>query len=378
MKVVFLIKEVDYSGAPKMLVWVANQMENAGHNVTIMAMYSDKCLQPIGDNVRFISLGLSQSRNRAVRNTIGMVKAVGTVHKAMKKESPDVVVTFLDSVGYVYMLKNKFSTKYKVLASERSDPYAQRGLTGKIRQKLFSLADAIVFQTEGARDFFGKNKKIQSKSCVIPNPIIPKVKSEKLPIVEFNGRDNRIVSVGRLALRQKRHDVMIDAFKIVHDKHPEITLHIYGDGADKEKIQNYINEKGLSNSVFLMGRTDNVERDIYNAKAFLLTSDFEGIPNALIEAMLAGVPSVSTDCSPGGASLLINNEKNGLLVPCGDVDAISNGIVQLVENAELSNRVSQNAPLILNQFSEECVREMWFRCFERIEKKDCRNEEIEA
>lgn len=363
MRIVFLTTVLDYSGAPKMMAWVANQMHRQGHSVKILAMYSDKCMQPLYNGVEFSSLGLPWSKSRIVRNTVGIMKAVNAVHKALKKDAPDIVVTFLDTVGYMYILKNCFTRKYKIIASERADPYAHKGIVGKIRHKLMSFADVIVFQTEGAKNFFAKDKKIQKKSVVIPNPIIPKSAASKVAPVAYSERDNRIVSVGRLDMRQKRYDVMIEAFKIVNNKHPEMELHIYGDGPDKERIQSIIDSCGLDKCAFLRGRTDNVEGEIQKARAFVLTSDFEGIPNALIEAMLAGVPVVATDCSPGGAALLIRDNENGFLVPRRDVNEIANKILLLTENSDVADDFSSKSPDILNKFSEAQISPLWGNLF---------------
>ncbi len=364
MRIVFLIKALDYSGAPKMLAWVANQMHRQGHSVKICSMYSDEIMQPLDEGIEFSYLNLSKSKSRVVRNTLDMIKSVHAVSKFMKKESPDVIVTFLDSVGYMYILKNRFSKKFKIVASERSDPYAYKGFVGKIRHKLIGMADYVVFQTEGAREFYAYNQKLQNKSTVIPNPIIPKNSLNSIPKVTYKERDNRIVSVGRLDMKQKRYDVMIEAFEKVHKKHPELELHIYGDGQDKDKVKEIINSRGLQNSVILRGRTDKVEGEIYNAKAFVMTSDYEGIPNALIEAMLSGVPCVTTDCSPGGAALLVENEKNGLLVPRGDFKAVSDAIITLVENEKLSEELSDKSPLVADRFSEQVISQCWKNCFE--------------
>ena len=86
MRIVFLTTVLDYSGAPKMMAWVANQMHRQGHSVKILAMYSDKCMQPLDDGVEFSCLGLPRSKSRIVRNTVGIMKAVNAVHKALKKD----------------------------------------------------------------------------------------------------------------------------------------------------------------------------------------------------------------------------------------------------------------------------------------------------
>ena len=120
-----------------------------------------------------------------------------------------------------------------------------------------------------------------------------------------------------------------------------------------------IDSIGLTGSAVLAGRTNNVFEDIYKAKAFVLSSDFEGIPNALIESMSIGVPSVSTDCSPGGAALLIKNGENGYIVPRGDAAALAEKLSVVVDSKEVSERFSTNSVFISETFSEATIADAW-------------------
>jgi glycosyltransferase involved in cell wall biosynthesis len=141
-----------------------------------------------------------------------------------------------------------------------------------------------------------------------------------------------------------------------------------GDGADKAKIQELIDQAGLSDCATLAGRVDDVEGAIVNARAFALSSDFEGIPNALIEALSVGVPSVATDCSPGGAALLIKDGENGFIVPRGDAKALAEKLAILVDDKETSERFAANGPAIAEEFAEEKIADMWEDYFKRLVK----------
>lgn len=361
MRLIFAIPRLSYSGAPKMMAWVANQMAARGHEVHLITFYSEEQARILHENVTMCSLKVVQSKNRLVRNTTGMLKTIARLHTMVKTLKPDVVVTFLDSVGYVYLPICRFFTKAKIIASERVDPYAYRGKIARIRFALMRFAHGTVFQTPGAQCFFEKRRKIFKNSVVIPNPVILSTKAANMQkcIPSFLERDKRIVTVGRLSLHQKRQDVMLDAFKLFHEKNPEYTLVIYGGGQDGSKIQAMIDERGLSDCAVLAGITDRVEEMIFHAAAFVLTSDFEGIPNALIEAMSIGVPSVSTDCSPGGAALLIRDGENGFLVPCGDAEAIAEKLSVLVCDSKTADLFSQTSPLIANDLAESIIADKW-------------------
>jgi len=369
MRILLTIPRLKYSGAPKMLAWIANQMAKKGHEVHLVTFFSEEQARVLEDSINVHSLKITQSTSRLARNTMGMLKTVYRLHKTVKQIKPDIVVSFLDSVGYVYLPIGYFFTKAKYVVSERVDPYSYRGKSSKIRFSLMKYAHSAVFQTEGAQKFFEKTyPKIYNNSTVIPNPVVVNetVREMQGRIPSYDEREKRIVTVGRLSLRQKRQDVLLEAFKMFHEKHPDYKLEIYGDGEDGGRIGAMIDEMGMSDIVSLAGRTNEVEKAIFNAAAFVLTSDFEGIPNALIEAMSIGVPSVSTDCSPGGASLLINDGENGFVVPCSDAKAIAEKLSIVVCDAEISDRFSKNSPAITDKFSEDEIADNWEKYFFRI------------
>jgi len=358
-----LTHRLSYSGAPKMLAWIANQMSQRGHEVHVISYFTSEQMQQLDEKVIFHCLQVKQNRSRLVRNSVEMARVQYKLLKILNHLAPDMIVAFSISGSFVFLGLNRMFGKHKVIISERADPYAYRGIIARIRFKLMGCADGVVFQTEGAQTFYnGKNEKIRKVSVVIPNPVIIKdVVKQNISHFQFafENRDNRVVTVGRLSLAQKRQDVLLEAFAIVRKTYPELTLTIYGDGTDKEKIQVLINRLGLDDCVKLAGVTSNVEEEICSARVFVLTSDFEGIPNALIEALSIGVPCVSTKCSPGGAEVLIKDGENGFLVPCGDTLALADRILELVQNKNVSGRFSKEGPKIAEKFSKEKIADMW-------------------
>ena len=371
MKILFTIPTLTYSGAPKMMAWVANQMAARGHEVRFVAFFSDEQARALHEKIEMRSLNVTRSKSRLARNTTKMAQALWRLHRTVKKEKPDVVVTFLDSVGSMYLPIARFFTKCKTVASERVDPYTYRGKMAQARFYLMRFADGTVFQTEGARRFFKERKRIYDNSAVIPNPVVIGEKTRALrgDAPTFEERDDRVVTVGRLSLTQKRQDVLLDAFKIVAETRPELKLVIYGDGPDKGKIQELIDQKGLAERATLAGRVDGVENAIFNARAFALSSDFEGIPNALIEAMALGLPCIATDCPAGGPASLIETERNGLLVPVGDPRAMTRAMCRLADDAALADRLGENAAKIRTRLDANTVAQQWRTYLERVIKQ---------
>lgn len=363
MRIVFLFSALGHSGAPKMLAWVAKQMAKRGHDVHIITFFASGQEQLLlNELVSFHCLNVHRSGSRIGRNSVDMAKTQCRLLRKLKQLRPDGIVSFNISGTYVHLVLNKLFGRYPVIFSERTDPNIHKGARKKLFTMLMGCASGTVFQTQGARSCFPG--KIYENSVVIPNPAVVKPGvAEKLPryLHTYENRDNRIVSVGRLSIRQKRQDILLEAFRLVHEKHPEMQLVLYGDGEDKEKVCALAAEKGLSDSVVLAGNTKQVEEDICSARAFVLTSDYEGIPNALIEAMSVGVPCVSTDCSPGGAALLIQDGENGFLVPCADAHAVAEKLMQLIENPQISDRFATEGPKITETLSEDRIAGLWER-----------------
>ena len=145
-------------------------------------------------------------------------------------------------------------------------------------------------------------------------------------------------------------------------------LKLYGKGNDEEKINEWAKEKGIIDKIKFMGLTSHPMQDIVNDGIFLITSDFEGISNSLLEAMAVGLPCVSTDHTPGGARLLIQDHENGLLAPIGDSHALAKALCEFAENSDLAIKCGENAKDVLIRFSPERIIDMWEDYIKKLAK----------
>ena len=200
----------------------------------------------------------------------------------------------------------------KVLFAERGDPFDKKDYNLYLRLLRYfanKRINGFVFQSNGAMSCFGNSVKM--KSTVIPNSIYIK----NIAAYSFLGnRDKVIVNVGRLH-PQKNQNLLIEAFSKIASNYPEYNLVIFGDGELQCVLEAKIRNLNLSTRVKILPPTKDIFSKIYRASIFVLSSDFEGMPNALMEAMALGIPSISTDCSPGGARDLIVEGKNGWITP---------------------------------------------------------------
>ena len=252
----------------------------------------------------------------------------------------------------------------KVVGSERCNPYRDfRGKMEKLIYWMTPLLDGCVFQTKGAGMFYPTS--LRRKSTVIPNGVSFGVRPQQEP---YTAREKSIIVIGRIT-RQKRHDLMIQAFSQFHKDYPEYRLTILGKGEDQEKLLTQIRENGLEPFVTLLGFQKNVGDFLTRSRMFVLTSDFEGMPNVLLEAMACGCACISTDCD-FGPSELIEDGENGLLVRVGDADAICQAMCRIAEDDALGTRFSENAQKINETHSMDVIAEQYHNYLSAVVKGD--------
>ena len=352
-RILFVTDTFGYGGAEKQLAFVAEGLIARGLNVGICNL-----------NIRGEHEGQRAIDSRvemfvsdiAYRNTIlSNYDFSAFIFKTAKTFHADLIVGF-KQLGCYAVLVGKL-LHIPAIISERADPYrAYENANFPLRIKLWLTNHAAggVFQTAAAQLFY--SKKLQEKGVVIPNPIfVPKA----LPEIDYSLRPKTVVSLGRIDNHQKRLDVMLDAFSIFHSSHPDYLLKIYGNGEDEDLIKQWIIEKGLSQCVMMMGVSHNSLNDLSKEGIFLITSDFEGISNSLLEAMACGLPVVSTDHTPGGARMLINDGENGLLTPIGDVDALARSLALFADDSKLAESCGRNAKEVLIRFAPSHILDMW-------------------
>lgn len=344
----FVAPHIGYGGAEKNFIGIANYAANNGYRVFLLTEEGQENVRQIDPAIIQMTAKLDPDARLAKK----YFQAITAVKKALKESHADAVISFVELWRSACVIATR-GTQTKCIVSERVDPYTRSGRFNKVIFSIFSMADGFVFQTEQARDFF--SNKVRKRGVVIPNPVFPED-----CLQEYTGKKkNIVVSIARLDLKQKRQDLIINAFKLIYSKYPDLELYLYGDGKDRESIEKQIADLGLEGRVFLKGVTHDVYQSLGEAEMMVLASDYEGIPNAIIESMCVGVPVVSTKCSPGGAEFLIEDGKNGLLVDRGDYHGLAKAMERLLDDPTLNRTIAMEGLKIKNRLSCDIILPRW-------------------
>lgn len=335
-------------GAERQITLLANVMAKRGHEVhfLVLSEFSDR--YSINKNV--IIHDLTSAENNIIHPIIGRYKSLKKKYKEIR---PDITIHYNLQSAYLTLAMSK-KLYSKAIYSERGDPYDKEysGLLGLIRDWTVKMMDGLVFQSEGARDFFDDS--VKDKSIVIHNSVEVPIDKYPVPCI----RTKRIVSAGRLH-EQKNYRLLIDAFAMIANEFYEYELVIYGNGDLREELQAQINRLNLAGRISLMPACNDIWEKIRDASLFVLSSDYEGMPNALMEAMALGIPSISTDCRPGGARTLIENGVNGFIVPLRDVDSLANMMAYVLTNPQVAETISKGGCEIAFTHDEKSTFDKW-------------------
>lgn len=346
--ITFVIGGMSRGGAERVISILANHYSEMGWDVDIAMLLLNKVEYKLNDRIRIVDMTM-KTQNKLT----GAPHWVWSFRNYVKKNDPDVIVSFVARINVVVLLAT-LGMKKKIIISERNDPAmdGRSHLLDSVTKLLYKKAKRIVFQTKRAANHF--KGAILMNSVIIPNPIT----------VECLAQDrtkNKIVAVGRLA-EQKNPKMLIEAFSEVVKKYPEYELWIYGDGNLRGKLEARIAEIHLENKIFLPGNIPDVHHKIVDAAMFVLSSNYEGLSNALLEAMMMGIPCISTNCA--GSDEYIEDGVNGLLVPVGDKEKLTTAIERLIEDDALRTSIGLAGKKSVEQCDSRIVMKKWCETIE--------------
>lgn len=348
-KIVIILGSMGKGGAERVVSNISNYFVQKEWKVYIVLLLSGDVSYYLDDRIKIIDIS-DKSRSRVLM----LPKWLCGIRTIVKDIKPDTILSFAARINVITSVAC-LGLNRKIVLSERNDPYMDgRGLVTNLGTKIFyPMANSIVFQTKRAKSYF-LSYKLKDKS-VIPNPISVSTLATKCKF-------GKIVSVGRLS-KQKNQAMLIRAFAKIIDIYPYAKLTIYGEGELRASLQKMIDDRNLQDKIQLPGIVDNIHDEIKDANIFVLSSDYEGLSNALLEALVMGVPCISTRVA--GSDEYIENGKNGLLIDVGDEDALANAMKVLLENDSLCEEMSRKARESADVLSMDTVCEEWFKVLSR-------------
>ncbi len=369
MKITLIIHSLTYGGAERIMSIMANYWSAKGWQITLLTFDDNKIPDfSLDSRVIYIPLGIAKKSPNAVIGIWNNFKRIRILRNAIINSNPDVVISFMSKINIITLLATRW-LNVPVIVSERSNPgksYLGRNWQ-QLRKWTYSFADKIVFQTQRARDYFPLN--LQNNSCIIPNmvvlPPIKKQSSEKL------STERSLIAMGRF-VPEKGFDLLLQAFAKIKDNYPEWTLTILGDGKLRPELESLRNQLGLSDRVYFPGMVNNTYPFLQQAEIFIMSSRFEGFPNAICEAMACGLPVISTDC-PSGPREIIRDGIDGILVPNENISTLAIAIKRLISNQQERKSLATRAPEITERFSVEKIMVMWEELLVEILQKEFSN-----
>jgi len=352
----FVIRSLTGGGAERVVSILASGLAKRGYEVHLVIYGSSNSDYELNSKVILHVLGKNNCQNMIKQK----LSRVYYIREIINEIQPDIIIPFLGGIVDATFLASRFK-KCRFISTIRNNPEVQPA--NKIyrywRNYINFRSNAVFVQNKIQKEYYFKF--MHKKIFVLPNPISKFFFDNKK---SGNNQIKNIVSVGRLT-EQKNHLMLFKAFSEVIKKYPYLKLRIYGEGKLKEFLEQKINEMSLTGNVFLCGRVNNIFPELQKADLFVMSSDYEGMPNALMEAIAMGIPCISTDCPTGPADLIIDKE-TGYLVPVGEYGLLSNAIMDAVKNPKYANEMAIKARENLkNKFSEEKIVEKFIRLIEK-------------
>jgi glycosyltransferase involved in cell wall biosynthesis len=344
-KILFVMNSMNSGGAERVVSILANEFSDLGATVTLVLDFEAESFYELGKEVEILSLGLKETDSAIKRN----LTEIKQLTKLLKEYKPDIVISFIRNIQSIVACR---LAGIPIIISERNNPRLDppNKVLRLLRRFIYPFSDKIVFQTESAMNYFPKY--IRKKGIIIKNPI-KNIYNYKTNFLE----SKEIISAGRLET-QKDHITLIKAFENIIKFHPQYHLSIYGEGRLRSELEEYISNHKIDSYVSLPGTTKDLDHFLANSAMFVLPSIYEGYPNVLIEAMVIGLPVISTDCAYGPRDIIRNNE-NGILVPVSNITAMELAIKKLIDNKELSKKIANNALEIRNELDVNKILKKW-------------------
>ncbi len=315
-------------GQERSLVFLANALSNRGYVVTIICLFRTNIEFELNSDIRVVFPILNRTNSNKF---IYALRLIFYIRKNVIKSKSKTVICFGDWFN-AYSILAMSGIGIRKIITNRMSPNLYLGLIIEVLNKLlYRFSDIMIVQTYRAKEILKKKYRL-NKIEIIPNAIEP------FGINRENVK-SRILSIGRLSI-EKGHVDLIRAFASLTPT--DWQLHIIGDGDERERLQDLVDNLNLSEKVIFHGKMKNIKELLLSSDIFVLPSFYEGFPNALLEAMGAGLCCVASDCVAGPAEI-INDGISGRLFEPGDHIKLSEILKELIVDKKLRDTLAENA-----------------------------------
>lgn len=332
LKYLFITRTLTGGGAERFVATFASFLADQGYDVHVLTYESSENDYPLSGNVKRHVMPYVEDSAR------GKFLRILRMKQELVRIDPDVLIPFIDTVVICTYLVNLLLKKKFVYTVRNSPWHDTAGRFSQImRKRIAKTADAIMLQNREQEDYFPQD--YHDRIYIVPNPVAGKFAACRKEM--YGETLTKLCAVGRLH-PQKNFPLLISAVAALRGECPDIRLQIFGEGEQRKLLEDTIAERNIPDGCRLMGRTSHVEAVLKETDLFILSSDYEGMPNALIEALAMGVPCISSDCRTGPKSL-IKDGQTGLLFRTGDLESLTDTLRWALQHPAEMNQMGKAA-----------------------------------
>ena len=356
-----VISDMGSGGAQRVLINMLNEWAKQEYQLALITINSEQeDFFQVPDNIKRIRLFMGKRSSNMMLGAYNNMKRIFTLRNELKKMQPDIVLSFIGATNIIALLSS-IGLGSKVIISERNDPSRQSlGLVWDLLRKIiYPLATCVTANSKIAINTMSSYVNIK-KLKYTPNPVVIPDK-----IIPVRYQRPSFLAVGRLE-EQKAYDIILQAFAESDAKRKGWGLTILGDGALKDELVNLAVKLDINDCIDWKGKVNNPFSYYASAKAFLLPSRFEGMPNSLLEAMSMGLPCVISDALQGPAEFVVEG-KTGWVVPVGDVKALSSWMTMIMgQSNDVLEIAKQGKEEVLQHMSMNKSLLVWESIFDSV------------
>jgi GalNAc-alpha-(1->4)-GalNAc-alpha-(1->3)-diNAcBac-PP-undecaprenol alpha-1,4-N-acetyl-D-galactosaminyltransferase len=376
-RIVIIVGSIAAGGAERVAATMANAWCNSGDEVRLVSTYlgARAAAYPIHPGVSVVLLSEAMPGSRLWPPIVRKIRAL---YRLLRSIEPDVIISLLTNVNVLTILAHA-NSGIPLIISERTDPLHDRELPSVLRLArtlCYRFADALVVQSTAAAQRYGARLPGVVRTVVIHNPL-PAQLADGSSRAQQDGAGGCVIAMGRLT-PEKGYAKLIDAFAAALGDDRSWQLRIWGDGPLREDLQSRVDRLQLADRVQLCGLTDQPWPALAAGQIFVLSSEYEGFPNAMLEAMALGLPCIAFDC-PSGPRELADAGRAAMLIPPGDVGALATALRALARDRALRTALGERAAaFVRGRFAQESIMADWDALIEEVMARDASDQRMRS